>query len=54
MFTILSFIVVIGIIVFVHELGHFLAAKAILASKLGTRIVDGALIDRQRPAGHVF
>ncbi len=27
MFTILSFIVVIGIIVFVHELGHFLAAK---------------------------
>ncbi len=27
MITILSFIVVIGIIVFVHELGHFLAAK---------------------------
>lgn len=37
-----------------NELGHFLAAKAILASKLGTRIVDGAVIDRQRPAGHVF
>ncbi len=28
MTTILSFIVVLGIIVFVHELGHFLAAKA--------------------------
>lgn len=27
MLTILSFIVVIGIIIFVHELGHFLAAK---------------------------
>jgi len=27
MFTIASFIIVIGIIVFVHELGHFLAAK---------------------------
>jgi len=29
MLTILSFIVVLGIIVFVHELGHFLAAKAV-------------------------
>lgn len=27
MFTILAFIVVVGIIVFVHELGHFIAAK---------------------------
>jgi regulator of sigma E protease len=29
MVTILSFIVVLGIIVFVHELGHFLAAKSV-------------------------
>ncbi len=29
MATIISFIVVLGIIVFVHELGHFLAAKAV-------------------------
>jgi regulator of sigma E protease len=29
MLTILSFIVVIGVIIFVHELGHFLAAKSV-------------------------
>jgi regulator of sigma E protease len=29
MHTLLSFIVVIGIVIFVHELGHFLAAKAV-------------------------
>ncbi len=28
-FTFLSFVVVVGIIIFVHELGHFLAAKAV-------------------------
>jgi len=27
--TIASFIVVIGVLIFVHELGHFLAAKAL-------------------------
>ena len=26
---VLSFIVVIGIIIFIHELGHFLAARAV-------------------------
>jgi regulator of sigma E protease len=29
MYTLLSFIVVIGIVIFVHELGHFLAAKLV-------------------------
>ncbi len=29
MLTILSFIVVLGVIIFVHELGHFLAAKSV-------------------------
>ncbi|MBD3235324.1 MAG: PDZ domain-containing protein, partial [Candidatus Eisenbacteria bacterium] len=29
MLTILSFIIVIGVIIFVHELGHFLAAKSV-------------------------
>jgi len=29
MVTILSFVLVIGIVIFVHELGHFLAAKAV-------------------------
>ncbi|HEB85375.1 MAG TPA: RIP metalloprotease RseP, partial [Bacteroidetes bacterium] len=26
--TLISFIIVLGVVVFVHELGHFLAAKA--------------------------
>ena len=29
MITILSFILVIGVVVFIHELGHFLAAKSV-------------------------
>ena len=29
MITILSFIMVIGVVIFIHELGHFLAAKSI-------------------------
>lgn len=29
MLTLLSFVVVLGIVIFVHELGHFLAAKAV-------------------------
>ena len=29
MITILSFIFVIGVVVFLHELGHFLAAKSV-------------------------
>ena len=29
MITIFSFILVIGVVVFIHELGHFLAAKSI-------------------------
>src|SRR5512133_1185757 len=28
MFSIIVFVIVIGIIIFVHELGHFIAAKA--------------------------
>ena len=27
-YTLISFIIVIGILVFIHELGHFLAARA--------------------------
>lgn len=37
-FTILSFVVVVGIIIFVHELGHFLAAKA-----MGIRVIRFSL-----------
>ena len=29
MITVLSFLLVISVIVFVHELGHFLAAKSV-------------------------
>jgi regulator of sigma E protease len=37
-FTFLSFVVVVGIIIFVHELGHFLAAKAV-----GIRVIRFSL-----------
>ena len=42
--TLLSFAFVLGVLIFVHELGHFLAAK-----RVGIRRLSGEMVWSNRP-----
>ena len=46
MLSILAAIVVLGLLIFVHELGHFMAAKRLVSSRAevdATRLGDAAV-----------